>query len=281
MMRFINYSIALLFVGTLATLWINQPVEEYVEPEEYADIQLGSISDIKNNLGTSLSSVWELKDGALTTDSHGSNTLTNSGVTFSDLIQSGGGEFELDENDYMSIASTANLEPTSSTDYSFCFWFKPESLSGVRGLISKEGSGTGYLVYTNSTSVYFIHQGVDQTAGTTLSVGTTYHLCAVWDGSNTQTLKLYVSSGGTADASPAASPSSRSYNTSTATLKIGERTDGSGNSDGVIAQVIFWDGIILSDTNVADLYNGGTGVPYDAGGGGSTYINSSKVIMFD
>lgn len=260
---------------------IHAPVEPLIEEEtEYSDAPLGAISDIKNNLGTGLVAVWQMLDKALETDSHGTYTLTNSGVTYENLIQSGGSQVELSENDYYSLAHNANFEPSDTTDYSFCFWFKPESLSGVTGLISKEGSGTGYLVYTNGTTVQFIHQGVDQTGATTLSTGTLYHICAVYDGASTDTLKLYVSSGGTADATPATSPSPRGYNTSTATLKIGERSDASGNSDGVFGQVVFWKGYALTATNVADLYASGSGVPYDAGGGATPFVDVNRTVIF-
>jgi len=239
--------------------------------------------DISTDFSTGLISVWEFLSGALTTDSTSAHTLTANGTpTYSSIVQSGGTDLELDNNQYYSLAHDADFEPSATVDYSFCFWFKPESLSGVRGLISKEGSAKGYLVYTNGSNIYFIHQGVDQTSsGGTLSTGTLYHICAVYDGASTDTLQLYVSSGGSADGTPSVSPSPRGYTDSGgATLKIGERSDGSGNSDGIIGQVIFWNGYALSAANVSSLYASGTGLPYTTGAGGVPALQYKHSVIF-
>ena len=83
--------------------------------------------------------LWRLENAALTADSKGGNTLTNSGVvavTAAGSYQEGAasGDFESTESDYMDIAD-ASLDagfPLKNGDankkISLCFWMKPESL---------------------------------------------------------------------------------------------------------------------------------------------------------
>lgn len=90
--------------------------------------------------------LWKFEAGALTTDSIGTNTLTNHGVA-EDAVNFKQGacaaDFESTESDYM-YRSDANLSagfPLKSGDtskkYSFAFWAKFESFTAIRYLFSK------------------------------------------------------------------------------------------------------------------------------------------------
>lgn len=148
--------------------------------------------------------LWKFESGALTTDSKGSNTLSNTGVAGDTTNQKEGngcGDWELTESDYMSIAD-ASLDagfPLKSGDtnknISICAWIKLESITDVNIILCKWGNpvpptrsialsitiaGKAQLVlgYNSGASGEFeIH-------ATVLSTGTWYHITGTYQNSD-------------------------------------------------------------------------------------------------
>jgi len=232
-----------------------------------------AVDDVKNSsLATNLSSYWELEETSSTrVDSHDSNDLTdNNTVLYGTGIQGNAADFESTDSESLSVAHNANLEPAG--DYSLSLWFKPESLSGTRGVISKEGSGKGYTLYTSGTSAGYNHQGVGGcTFNGTLSTGTWYHLVVTFV-SSSNTLSCYKNND-----SPGTAAGVTYIDSAGAAFRIGGYNTASLYSDGLIDEVAFWKGTALSASDVASLYNSGAGIPYDAGGAAASATSTTPV----
>ena len=91
---------------------------------------------------------------------------------------------------YVVIPSASDLELNDSQ--TFELWFKPASVTGVQGLLSKQSSAAaqGWYLRLNGTEIEFNGQ---TTAGLGLAAGYWYHLAAVKSG-NSQTLYIYGTS---------------------------------------------------------------------------------------
>lgn len=240
-------------------------------------------TDVKNdaNLSTSLVSYWELEEASGTrVDSHGSNDLTDNNTVLSATgIQGTGADFETTNSEYLSItdAAQSGLDLTASQSYSF--WVKFESLPTSGNLMNLANKWTGgtdrsFLIdlYNNggTTSLRFILYNSSASTASyvwTPSTGTWYHIVAVYDGPNTDSF-LYV------DGSQVASDTSSlsSVKNSNSDFVIGSQNGSFWYFDGVIDEFGVWSKPLTS-TEITDLYNSGSGIPYDAGGGGGvTFI---------
>ncbi len=91
-----------------------------------------------------LKALWSLDNGALTTDSIGTNTLTDNNTVGTDTVNYKEGDasadFESSNSEYLSITD-ANLDsgfPLKSGEsgtFSVTFWYKAESQGAYRGLV--------------------------------------------------------------------------------------------------------------------------------------------------
>ena len=153
--------------------------------------------------------LWSLEDGVLTTDSIGSNTLTNNGVT-SDTsnYQEGAaaGDFVRSSSDYLYRADT-NLSGdfpgksgSGNDTFSFCAWFRCTSLptgSELQSIVSKyewAGDERGFYVsigVNESTTTVCVSLAYDGGASrdkywfdTAIVANRWYHVGVVVDGSN-------------------------------------------------------------------------------------------------
>lgn len=248
------------------------------------------MSDVKNSsLATSLVSYWELEESTASStwvDSHGSNDLSNnssgSGVTSATGIQGNAADLEYDNGEYLDIAHGSQTGLAVSGDFSVSFWCKfetvPPSDSYTYFPVSKSsGLGTrGYAVQLRNDGgqqkVRLIISDDGSAISTsdvnqTLSVSTWYHYVVTYDASaGTGTVYRNGSSLGTF------SGLDTSIYNSGGSFHLGG-WQGTGIFDGVLDEVGFWGGRILSGSDVSTLYNSGSGIPYDAGGGASVNSN--------
>lgn len=210
--------------------------------------------------------LWRFESGALTTDSIGSNDLTNSGVAESTGTYFEGScaaDFEYNDNDYFVIADD-DLDagfPLKSGDtskvISVAFWLKPESTKGgwvfCKGCdIDDNASFSIQCQYRSSGWVNLvIRNGYD--SGTNIetwmpdyfAAGQVCHITVMHDGVNkTSTLRIYYSPSGT----------TRTYtvnwahetSVTDASLAIGSRSDlASGMSfDGIVDEVVVFNRLL-------------------------------------
>ncbi len=223
------------------------------------------MASISEDFSTNLVEHWSLEEtSGNRTGSHASKVLAdNNSVLYGTGVQGNGADFELDNNEYLSLSDNS-LEPSSgSTAFTVSFWFKPETLGGLRGLLSKENGAKGWLFYTSDSVLTFMFQGTGSVGGATLTPGTLYHIVGTYDGTDTATSgKLYVSSGGTADSTPDTANIYPYVDSASGVFKVGERTPGTGNSDGIIDEISIVVGTAWSASTVATVYNSGNGIPY-------------------
>lgn len=237
-------------------------------------------TDVKNDstLSTSLVSYWELEESSGTrVDSHGSNDLTdNNTVTSGTGIQGTAADFEDANSEYLTDPNTGQYDVTSG---SVSVWVKIENFSvgtispGIWSTTLSNASATGgvtlrYSYIDKKVNFYVGNSGGGYTESTTaLTTGTWYHIVATWTPS---AIKVYV------NGSNEGTDSTVSTVTAGTTLHIGKDAPNARYFDGLIDEVGFWSKE-LSSTEVTDLYNSGSGIPYDAGGAASTF--TPRVMM--
>lgn len=139
-------------------------------------------------------------------------------------------------------------------------------------IVAKWGGNNEYLFYVNSNYQSFamnvsdgVHQAGAQRTGTTFSVGTWYFMACKYDPSLPVGSNIGVSLNGEAFTFPAQSGTNVSdIVATTQPFEIG------GSNDfpfmrGKIDALGFWKNYALTNTEVASLYNGGTGAEYYSG----------------
>ena len=253
-------------------------------------------TDIKNDatLSTNLVSCWEMQEESGTrVDSHGSNDLTdtNSVGYGAGKVLANAADFERTSDEYMSVAdaSQTGLDPT--TDFSVSVWLKFETLPSAYGglqnmyLVAKEPS-PGYRIQWYSASdlalvSYWntagnIYQAdTDSTSITSgADVGSWHHWAFTID-TSAKTIKVYRDN----------TEQSMSTLSDSGAVSIGNNANpfyvgaawapSNTEIDGLMEQLCFWDKVLTS-TEVSDLYNSGSGIPYEAAGGGA----NSNFLMF-
>lgn len=243
-------------------------------------------TDIKNDatLSTSLISHWELEEASGTrVDSHGSNDLTDNNTVGQGTGKQGNcADFEDTNTEYLSItdASQSGLD-FNTGDLSFSFWAAFESFpAGGSEILSKFNATDGYGIILDGTQKLVInyYSGGNRTKLTTDAAittsgefGTFIHIAGAIDVSaNTWTVYKNDSSVAVSTTLSAAS----AIGNSSVDFNMGRRTASTLYVDGLIDEVSMWNKI-LSSAEVTDLYNSGSGIPYDAG---SAFV--PKVMFF-
>lgn len=168
----------------------------------------------------SCKALWRFESGALTADSKGSNTLSNTGVaeaTGAGTYKEGScaADFETSENDYLSIAD-ASLDagfPLKNGDtvkkISVAFWCKPESSANYQYMFSKDDGSAKMSFCINrkiTSGNLYISNGYNNGASNelwdniiALTAGKWYHVGVAHDGVNkTCTVRVYDDTAGTA-----------------------------------------------------------------------------------
>lgn len=176
------------------------------------------------------------------------------------VYQDGAAHFTAASSQYLSCASNSSLQMGAS-DFTLCGWFKFDSLSASRPLISKWGSSgpLEYIILTSGTQVFFYISTssslffVGEPA--TLSTNTWYFICAWSDGTN---LNIQLNNGAvsqTAFTGPLQTGSSPLY--------LGyDPTDGFYN-DGSMDSLFITKRVLTSAERTA-LYNAGAGQTYSS-----------------
>jgi len=249
-----------------------------------------SATDVKNDgdLSTSLVSYWEMEEESGTrVDSHGSNDLTdNNTVLYSASgIQNNAADFEVDNSEYLSITDgnqTGLDVGAGGADWSISLWVKSESTDGDSfTLISKflntgnqrtfrfyvsdrsdahaDGDDINMLISQTGADAGNVTLTFDLGTGTWWSHDTWYHIVFTSNGTNEH--KVYVDDNLIETITTTATP----YNSTSAWVIGGHNEGPYDNMDGLIDEVGVWSKVLTS-TEVAALYNSGSGIPYDAGG---------------
>lgn len=235
-------------------------------------------TDIANSsLATGLVSYWEMEETSGTrVDSHGSNDLTdNNTVLYAAGIQGNASDHEASLTEYLSIADAAQTGLDITGDITIVAWINRES-DGSYALIGKSNFGQGasgrayaILLDTVGGTAHLdvnISNGssdVWKSTAATLNTGTWYHIGMVYTAS-AGSVQFYVN--GAAQGS-ALTGLPTSIGNDANPLVIGGAFDGASMSykfDGLIDEVGIWSRT-LSSTEIGELYNSGSGIPYDAG----------------
>jgi chitodextrinase len=247
--------------------------------------------------------LWSLEDGALTTDSIGSNTLTNSGVT-SDTTNyqegSGAADFEFGDSDEMSIGdgSLDSGFPLKSGDtnkkISVCCWIKPESLASYRWLVSKydytnakrsfavaldESGHLGLFTGYNSGGSYEGHWSTS-----TLSTGSWYHIAVTYDDSDRSWRLRAWSAGSSSIVVDLSGTKTNNINIEDADWVIGNVDNATAYYDGVIDEVVVFNDILSSgeiDEIREATYGSSSGVSGCGGGVCGDGISLTNCILHD
>jgi hypothetical protein len=163
--------------------------------------------------------VWHLSD---VTGSTGTNSLTNSGVSFGSSFGKIGNGADFDNtSDLLSLNDNTSIKPTTIT---ISCWIKAGSLSGTSIFYDRYNAFTadGYRMYTSSSKFsfeVFRGSGITATGATTVSTNTYYLVHGTYDTSN---VRVYLN--GSSDGSTGTS-GNITYSTTTA-LGLGRRTGG-------------------------------------------------------
>lgn len=225
------------------------------------------MATISEDYSTGLVSAWLTDSSGLTTDLHGSNNLTNTGVTLTTGVQGDAGDFEASESDFLSVADTADL--SFSDTFSLAAWVNFESTSGNMAIAAKfvaTGNQRSYifrwkqstselqlLTYTNGTTI-----GCNEVVSWSPSTATDYHVAVTKNGTS---VKFYVD--GSQQGATQTGTNGTVYD-GTADFTIGQY-DSSNYIDGVVNQVLAYN-TEISSAYVSGIYNGGAGVAYAEGG---------------
>jgi hypothetical protein len=229
---------------------------------------------IDSSLLDSLVSYWKL-DGSsgAAADSAGSNTLTNTGVTYVSGKINNAGDFENSGTaQYLSISDASQSGLDITGDISVHAWLKPESAPGTDiqyQVVNKflaagdqrsyafryeDASGTKKLTMQVGTGASSENLSVNQNLGT----GTFHDVVWTWKASNS-TLTVYVD--GSSIGTDVGSYTSLFSGTAPFIVGDSANLDVMNNFDGIIDEVGVWSRVLTS-TEVSELYNSGSGRQY-------------------
>lgn len=221
-------------------------------------------------LSTNLVSYWKLDESSgNASDSVGSNTATNSNVTYGTGKINNGAIF----NGSSSAFTFATVPVTGSSSFSVSFWLKAGSLvSGMSALhFGTDASNQAFNVYLDASSkiaANFTGGGGQVTSTTSLSTSVFQLFTLTYDGTN---VRLYVN--GTLENT---SSSYTSANIGTTNKFIGKYAGNTNWWNGSIDEIGMWSRA-LTGSEVTQLYNGGAGVEYPFG---SSYTITAGVGAF-
>lgn len=246
------------------------------------------MADIKNDttLTTSLVSVW-CEDSDVTVDLHGSNTMTNNNTVTTDTGKQGtASQFTAANSEYLSIADNASVSITG--DLTIGMWvYLDSAITGWQPFIAKDSGqpnrsyafalreviGDNYEVFMSTDGNNDCSNNYRVATGITFSTATWYHIVMSYD-SSAGTVACYRD--GVLDAT--ITSTSTGLFDSAADFQLGGYTGNSVYMDGRLNQVCLWSKLITAD-EVTDLYNSGTGIPYEAAaGGGSTPVPTLTML---
>ena len=240
------------------------------------------------SLLTNLVSYWKLDEASGDAiDAHGSNDLTDvNGVGTGTGIINGARDFERDSLQYLTIASNSDLSIASiSVDYEFSCWVNLETNSTNKQIITKRttqlvGASLEYMLRIDGgTPVVYWGDPVNFNsvgdATGALSTGTWYFFTF---GYTTATSRFFITRNAAAETFSVVTTNQQVAGSNP--FGIGGNNFGTANEDmdGLIDEVGFWKGRILTADERTELYNGGAGLSYDNFGGGSGSVSNSGYL---
>jgi preprotein translocase subunit Sec61beta len=229
------------------------------------------MSDVKNSgLATGLVSYWEFEEASGTrVDSHGSNDFTDNNTVGQGTGKQGScADFEASNSEYLSKSlGSTGLELTTS--FSVAFWYKPEVV-GLQAIYQSGTNSNFWVIQTFQGKIFFTEDNIADytTPASVLTAGTWVHVVVTKDGDSASNLKIYI------NGSLNSTHSCGTVSSPTGTARVGAYgTTGSPQRflDGLLDETGVWSRALTS-TEVSTLYNSGSGIPYDAGGGGGAVL---------
>ena len=223
----------------------------------------------QTTLLTNLEAYYKLDSAGITTESHGSNTLTNNGTTGTTTGKINEAASFNGSSQYLSIADNTSLS-MGDIDFSLAGWVYLNSVASTQVIAAKFNSGASkreyQLVYNSSPAEFRFQVSFNGTSSTSVS-SSSYNTTGAW---------VYVAAGHDPTSNViwislnAATPSTASHSTgvfdSDSTFTIGAQHGGVAPLNGRVDELGVWKRDIRSD--LADLYNSGAGLPYSSFGGG-------------
>lgn len=233
-----------------------------------------------SSLLTGLGAYWKLDEasdgsGAVTRVDSGPNAqnLTDTNTTASAAGKiSNGADFEAANAEHLSITDNAIMS-VGDIDFAFDMWLKPESLNlDIFGKGTNAGAANGYQyqAYSGGTGIFYwvVSYSTDRnfvnTPAGTLANGTWTYVYVYHDASKNE---IGISING---ATPIVAPAPGGCYDGTGGFYLGAGPAGAFPYDGIIDEVGFWRGRVLTPAEVATRYNGGNGSTYPAFAGSGT-----------
>lgn len=217
-----------------------------------------------SSLLTDLVAWWSMDEASGNrADSHsGGHTLTDTGsVGSATAKQSNGADFEESSSHYLDLSDGSPFD-FGDADFTFAFWFNPESTSGTDYIIDHfDNSSEGFFIATTAAGninfrVYSSGLQVNFTHATSLSNGTWYFV-VVYHDSTSNEVGVSLDNGSFLTASCAVGPGDPATN-----FRIGSRRDNAVNElDGILDEVASWSRLLTSD-EITELFNSGSAIPY-------------------
>lgn len=223
-----------------------------------------------HGLRRGLVSFWPLNEASGTrVDVHGSNDLTDNNTVAQGTgnVYANCADLERGNTEYLSVANNSTLNPSEIT---FCCWVQIEASFTQLNIAAKDDYSSNstrefLLDYESTANRFRAYVFYNATGGFDLldadnfgapSTATWYFICLKMG----STLSLSVNAG-TADTMTA----SGSRNIASTQFAIGAQFNGAtpvATWDGLMGPAMFYNRI-LTDAEVAALYNGGSGLKYD------------------
>lgn len=237
---------------------------------------LFAATDVKNDgsLSTNLVSYWELDETSGTrSDSHASNDLTDNNTVTSTTGKLGTAAlFTSSNSEYLSITDAAQTGLDPTTTMSISVWVKLNSIGAAQYIATK--SNKYELIILSTGAVRFdirddLNARSRAQSTATLSTGTWYHIVATYSNSSQEAF-IYINGSAITDADHETDATAIGSNTTA--FYMGANSGPSGYFDGAMDEFGFWNRE-LSSSDASALYNAGSGIPYDAGGGGGQPVN--------
>lgn len=238
-------------------------------------------TDVKNDatLSTNLVSYWELEESSGTrVDSHGSNDLTDINTVGSGVgIQGTAASFVNANTESLIATGGTGFTMTNAGSFSIAGWVKVNTLITNGGIFCRwANTSKGFLVRTTAAGLVeaFVGDGSTTrsgiTATTDISDGNWHHVAFTWNSSDDRH-RLYIN--GSLEATAG---SAQTISQSTAAIELGDNATALSASpwDGLIDEVGVWTKA-LSGSEITDLYNSGSAIPYEALTG-----NASRRLLF-
>ena len=206
-------------------------------------------------LTDNLTAYWEMED---VTDSHSTYDQTNNGsvsFTSTGIIVKGASGFA--SGTYLSRASLPSI---GTGAWSKSLWFRASSLAAANKVLSGYTGDENTILIDSSNKLNWYSTGYRITGATTISVDTWYHAVVVGNGlgAGSRNVKLYL------NGSQEGSTYTADYNLTNTTVNHGIHSNGSVEpfTNGILDEIGFWVGKALSESEISELYNSGSGLAY-------------------